>query len=106
MYGTRSSPGAPCEIWVTWPSVDINGINRKLVVSGGGGDDSLNAMIGRMITIGGAWPTMSSSSVKTLLDSQLSRMNRQTFSSGHFAGSGSTVMLAGTSRSADRCHSA
>ena len=43
--------------------------------------------------------------MKILLDSQLSPMDTQTssvtFNSEYFAGSGSTVMLAGTSQSAD-----
>lgn len=43
-------------------------------------------------------------------DSQLSRMNCQTFStglsSGHFAGSGSRVMLAGMTRPAEMCQPA
>jgi hypothetical protein len=43
---------------------------------------------------------MSSWAGKTRLDSQLSRMNCQTFSitliSGHFGGSGNRVMLVGT----------
>ncbi len=47
------------------------------------------------------WATMSSQAVKIRLDSQLSRMNCQTFSltlsSGHLAGRGSRVMLGGTS---------
>ena len=44
------------------------------------------------------------------LESQLSRMNRQTFScgfsSGHFAGNGISVMLGGTVSWADRCQPA
>ena len=43
-------------------------------------------------------------------ESQLSRMNCQTFSmtlsSGHFGGSGSRVVLAGTFSSRDRCYPA
>ena len=43
-------------------------------------------------------------------DSQLSRMNCQTFStglsSGHFAGNGSRVILAGMTRPAERCQPA
>ena len=52
------------------------------------------------------WLTISPSSVNARLDGQVSRMNCQTFSitlsSWLFAGSGSTVMLAGTSRSPDQ----
>lgn len=36
----------------------------------------------------------------------VSRMNCQTFSSGHFAGRGSKVMLSGTMTSLERCHPA
>ena len=46
------------------------------------------------------WSTMALYEAKTRLDSQLSRMNCQTFStgfsSGHLAGGGTTVMFAGT----------
>jgi len=56
------------------------------------------------------WSRMSSYEVKTRLESQLSRMNCQTFStglsSGDLGGSGSSVMLAGTSRAAEPCHPA
>src|SRR6266446_9189291 len=47
---------------------------------------------------------------KTRLESQLSRMNCQTFStglsSGHLAGSGTSVMFGGTMSLSDRCHPA
>lgn len=56
------------------------------------------------------WSTILSYDRKIRLDSQLSRMNCQTFSitlrSGYFGGSGSRVMLAGTFRSHDKCHPA
>ena len=43
-------------------------------------------------------------------DSQLSRMNCQTFStgfnSGHFGGRGMRVIFAGTTRRVDKCHQA
>src|SRR5271170_8240826 len=46
------------------------------------------------------WSTMSSKDLKILFESQLSRMNCQTFScgfsSGHFAGNGIRGMLGGT----------
>ena len=46
------------------------------------------------------WSTMSSKDLKIRFESQLSRMNCQTFScgfsSGHFAGNGISVMLGGT----------
>ena len=46
------------------------------------------------------WSTMSSKDLKIRFESQLSRMNCQTFScgfsSGHFAGNGMSVMLGGT----------
>ena len=45
---------------------------------------------------------------KTRLESQLSRMNCQTFStglsSGHLGGSGTSVMFGGTMSLSDRCH--
>lgn len=48
--------------------------------------------------------------LKTRFDSQLSRMNCQTFStgvsSGHLGVSGISVMLGGTTSSADPCHPA
>jgi hypothetical protein len=44
------------------------------------------------------------------LESQLSRMNCQTFSitfnSGHFGGNGNSVMFAGMSSMVERCHPA
>jgi hypothetical protein len=53
---------------------------------------------------------MFSYDVKMRFDSQLSRMNCQTFScglsSGHFAGSGTMVMLAGIVSAPARCQPA
>ena len=52
------------------------------------------------------WSTMSSKDLKIRFESQLSRMNCQTFScgfsSGHFAGNGMSVMLGGTIRRPER----
>ncbi len=54
------------------------------------------------------WSTLSSYEVNTRFESQLSRRNCHTFScrfsSGHFGGRGTMVMLAGTVSSAERCH--
>jgi len=56
------------------------------------------------------WSTMSSKDLKIRFESQLSRMNCQTFScgfsSGHFAGNGMSVMLGGTIRRPERCQPA
>jgi hypothetical protein len=56
------------------------------------------------------WSRMSSKDRKILFESQLSRMNCQTFScgfnSGHLAGSGMSVILSGTFKRAERCHPA
>src|SRR5829696_2549163 len=56
------------------------------------------------------WSTRSVSDANTRFESQLSRMNCQTFSaglsSGHLGGSTTSVMLSGTTRPAERCHPA
>lgn len=56
------------------------------------------------------WSTMLSWEVKTRFDSQLSRMNCQTFStgfsSGHLGGSGMMLMLPGTASFPDMCQPA
>src|SRR5215467_1171786 len=56
------------------------------------------------------WSTRSSYDLKIRFESQLSRMNCHTFStglsSGHLGGSAMMVMLAGTTRRVDMCHPA
>ena len=56
------------------------------------------------------WSAMASAEGKTRFESQLSRMNCQTFSCGlsfgHLAGKGTIVMLGGTFKAAERCQPA
>jgi hypothetical protein len=56
------------------------------------------------------WSTMAVYDANTRLESQLARMNYQTFStglsSGHLAGSGTMVMLGGTVSRSEMCHPA